>query len=248
MKLILRLSCKAQRNEVFCPSSSVLKGSLGWYWRPVCWCSNQIWVWLLFLAFWIPPICGLAHTLKLYQSFGQQAAPLVDLTAKLLKLWGLNYNATFPPNSFSLEQKGQNKCQAHCLSWVRNSSLSLIPYISSLCERMSQSLLSHLLGRGCEEVPREKNMRGDWAVGEDLWHLNWTFSVPPSCYDFVKLLFAKWSTECQIMSHGSTIEHKRNSNKDICPHNEKEITILLEKLHSMPWGTTWGSQDRAGGE
>lgn len=88
------------------------------------------------------------------------------------------------------------------------------------------------LGRGCEENPRE-NTRGDQAVGESLWHLNWTFSVLPFCYDFVKLLFAKWNTECQmvIFPQQSTKEIQIDKSTLIM---RRKYTVLLVKVHGTP--------------
>lgn len=35
------------------------------------------------------------------------------------------------------------------------------------------------------------------------------------CYDSVKLTFDQWSTECGTVSHNSTINHRRNWNRDV---------------------------------
>ena len=35
------------------------------------------------------------------------------------------------------------------------------------------------------------------------------------CYDFLKFIFVKWNTECQMVICSSTTDHKKNSNREV---------------------------------
>ena len=56
------------------------------------------------------------------------------------------------------------------------------------------------------------------------------------CCELVKVTLLKCSTGCWMVSHGSTIDHKRNWNR------EMYYSQVMEEVPSMPWGATWGSQ------
>lgn len=126
--------------------NSLSSEEFSWYRRPACWFLSQIWVWTLFPASWAPTPSGPAYALKLYQSLGQEAALLDDLTAKWLKLWRLNDNGHLPPNFFFLEQKEQRNFKS--IAFKPSKKFQSLPHsIHFFYERMSQSL-SHLLGEG----------------------------------------------------------------------------------------------------
>ena len=57
-------------------------------------------------------------------------------------------------------------------------------------------------------------------------------------YDFLKLTFAKWSTEFQMVSRGPTKDHKRNWNREVY------YSQVLEEVHSTPQGVTQRGQGR----
>ena len=51
-------------------------------------------------------------------------------------------------------------------------------------------------------------------------------------------MLVKWNTECPIVSWSSTIDHKRQGNR------ETDSLHSLEDVPSVPWGATWGHQGR----
>lgn len=51
-------------------------------------------------------------------------------------------------------------------------------------------------------------------------------------------MLVKWSTECRMVSYGSTTDHKRNWNKELY------YSQVLEEVTGMPQGVMWGGQGR----